>query len=159
VLAAAAAWSNRTTRVVARPAKRARLGHYSAGIKTVMFVRWQRRPRLDGDASLVAYLLENRLVDGRHRQSVIAYLGTIRESAVSAESGSSSTTNFWGALLRRLDGIGRLDAESKKTLVSEIAHRVPLPVGDEYLAAPRRSAVRGDQNQAGDLVPQKPWQR
>jgi len=23
-----------------------------------MFVRWQRRPRLDGDASLVAYLLE-----------------------------------------------------------------------------------------------------
>jgi hypothetical protein len=46
-----------------------------------MFVRWQRRPRLDGDASLVAYLLENRRVDGQHRQ-VIAYLGTIRESAI-----------------------------------------------------------------------------
>ena len=45
-----------------------------------MFVRWQRRPRLDGDASLVAYLLENRRV--RHRQLVIAYLGTIRESAI-----------------------------------------------------------------------------
>jgi hypothetical protein len=39
---------------------------------------------------------------------VLAYLGTIRESAMCAESGSG-TTDFWVELLRRLDGIGRLD--------------------------------------------------
>ncbi len=90
-----------------------------------MFVRWQRRARgrnywgefhpADNGDAYVGMLVESVRVEGKPRQKVLAYLGTVRAEA--------DPINSWQAVLKRLDQSG-LSPEVRGQAVEGIAKRI-----------------------------------
>lgn len=95
-----------------------------------MFVRWKSRPNHrcwaePGERQLVAELAECRRVDGRPRQRILAYLGTVAESDISLPR-PLSLAAFWSRVDRVLGEI-IFDDELRDELAMAIERRVPRP--------------------------------
>ena len=94
-----------------------------------MFVRWKKRklkshwhPR-QGNVVLSAQLVECKRVDGKPRQNVIKYLGSIWGHVCDAEGRQSS---FWRTADRALDELA-LDAGARRKIEGRLLETVPRP--------------------------------
>ncbi len=91
-----------------------------------MFVRWQRKQRVDRKRLgplICAELVESRRVDGAPRQRTVAYLGGIREGCI--ESALGRHVKFWRDVTQRLDQLGDGLAPAVREKVEEaLAKRV-----------------------------------
>ena len=97
-----------------------------------MFVRWKhsrlKRDRHGSEAGeeiLRAVVVEGRRVDGKPRQRVVRYLGTIHESDVSRPR-LLSLDRFWRQVDAGLDELGVHDVD-RLAMASTISARVPRP--------------------------------
>jgi hypothetical protein len=101
-----------------------------------MYIRWKRQRRRDvkhwerGAGTrieeqwlLSAWLVEAQRVDGAPRQRTIAYLGSIRESRLTAAGPASW---FWSSVERKLDGLNLSDHQ-RATLEARLTDKVPRP--------------------------------
>ncbi len=88
-----------------------------------MYVRWQRRLRkkCGGSPLLTAALVENRRVDGKPRQRVMAYLAGIREKFIGERE--KEHRQFWRKVDERLDDLG-LDPATRTRIEGNIEARV-----------------------------------
>ena len=97
-----------------------------------MFVRWQRR-RLKryrqgcdaGEEVLSAVVVESRRVDGKPRQKMIRYLGTVRESDITRPR-PMSLDRFWTRVDGALDELG-IHGAARLVMESTVKARVPRP--------------------------------
>lgn len=98
-----------------------------------MYVRWKRRAqkktsRWNPDPQLLAaYLVESRRVDGKPRQRVVAYLGSIGEGFL-GEAGPRAY--FWRQANSRLDALA-LSPPARATVESALLQVVRRPSADE----------------------------
>lgn len=93
-----------------------------------MFVRWKRRAksrrkRLTGETALSAYLVSSERVEGKPRQRVVAYLGSIRENATHYVG---HQMGFWEAAAPTLDRL-ELDPETRSAVEASLTRKVPKP--------------------------------
>jgi len=119
-----------------------------------MFVRWQKRKRADGrnlrwswveslslevrhdreGDLLVASLVESIRIDGKPRQRVVGYLGSIRENLV---TDPQAQRDFWGdgrwdGVRHRLDRLAdRITPKDRASIETKIAAKVPRPPHSE----------------------------
>ena len=106
-----------------------------------MFVRWQRR-RLKryrhgyeaGEEVLSAVVVESRRMDGKPRQKMIRYLGTVRESDITRPR-PMSLDRFWTRVDVALDELG-IRGAARLVMETTIAATVPRP-DPEVLARTR----------------------
>ena len=97
-----------------------------------MFVRWNRRERArTGKFLLAALLIQAERRDGKPRQKVVAYLGSIKEERVPSPY---IRKWFWRDVDRRLDSLG-LEAEVRQKVEASLVVRVPRPTEEEIDAA------------------------
>ena len=95
-----------------------------------MYVKWQKKRRSKawhsrGDL-LTATLVECRRVDGKPRQQVVSYLGSVRLELI--ESHRIHHLYFWDAVSERLDRLeGRLDDKVRRRIEAALARRVAKP--------------------------------
>ncbi len=95
-----------------------------------MYVKWQTKRRSKawhsrGDL-LTATLVECRRIEGRPRQKVISYLGSVRLDFV--EQHMIHHLYFWDSVSDRLDRIGdRIDTASRQRIEKKLSHRVAKP--------------------------------
>jgi hypothetical protein len=106
-----------------------------------MFLRWKRRHTATG-ALLSAVVAKCQRQGGRPRQTVVAYLGSIREDH--ANSLPSVRAAFWKAAGKRLDALA-LDPGMRQKLEMSIVLRVPQPTPAELQAQDRARADRWKQ--------------
>ena len=101
-----------------------------------MYLRWQYRvrPRNKQQPSLVAVLLESRRVNGRPRQRLVAYLGSIRRDDIGTLSGRS---RFWAGADARLAGF---TSEDRGRFVRALEDLVPRPTAEEWTTLREKSA-------------------
>ena len=115
-----------------------------------MYVRWQRRLRkkCGGSPLLTAALVENRRVDGKPRQRVMAYLAGIRERFIGERE--KEHRQFWRKIDERLDDLG-LDPATRTRIEGSIEARVPR-VTDENQAVFAAEAARLGREIVADLA-------
>lgn len=97
-----------------------------------MFVRWKRR-RLKryrhgcaaGEEILSAVVVESHRVDGKPRQQVVRYIGTIYASDIS-QPRPMSLDRFWGQVDGALDELG-VHGAVRMAMETTIATTVPRP--------------------------------
>ncbi len=75
--------------------------------------------------SLVVSIAESRWVDGRPRQKIVAYVGTIRTDEVNVPS---ARRRFWDRASERLE---QFTPEAKKRIEESIAARIQRPPAAE----------------------------
>jgi hypothetical protein len=97
-----------------------------------MYVRWKRRARkrtLAGESTqlLTATLVESRRVDGKPRQHIVAYLGSIHDVQLKYPLPSE---RFWRAASNRLDALGLHDVE-RTVIEAALSEVVPRPQPEE----------------------------
>jgi hypothetical protein len=113
-----------------------------------MFVRWQSRVRAErnewalrqvGDTTWNAILVESVRVNGKPRQSLVAYLGSF--STRQAKS-SAQRVYTWEHMLERLDRLSnRITPKDRKKIEAAIASKLgPRPTKRERTAAHRGAA-------------------
>jgi hypothetical protein len=78
-----------------------------------------------------AALVENRRVDGKPRQKVLAYLGVVPEGGLKRQHWC---VGFWRRVNERLDQHNPSAAERLK-IIEVITQRVPLPTQADYEAS------------------------
>jgi hypothetical protein len=100
------------------------------GQRTIVHVK-ESQPT--GDYALSAQLVESHRVDGRPRQKVIKYLGTIREPAVAHVGHRMSFWRTVSAAFKALD----LPPEQQHTIELALHARVPFPTMEEIDAHAR----------------------
>lgn len=99
-----------------------------------MYVKWQVKKRSSawhsrGDL-LTATLVECRRVEGKPRQQVVAYLGSVRLDY--AGQHKIHHVYFWDAVSERLDRLGdRLDIKTRQKIEAKLAQRVAKPSARE----------------------------
>ncbi len=97
-----------------------------AAVVAVAPRRW-RRPKPPKPATLIAIVVESKRIDGRPRQSLVAYLGCIRVADLDLPS---ARRKFW----TRADvGLEQFAPEDRGRFEAALAARVPRPP-----AEPRR---------------------
>jgi hypothetical protein len=105
-----------------------------------MFVRWKRRKRIAKDpftfgrkhvakTDLSAVLVRCERLDGKPRQRIVAYLGTIQEGYLKGEH-SAAREYFWENADRRLSSLGLAKTERQEIEAALVA-RVPRPTAEE----------------------------
>ena len=114
-----------------------------------MFIRWKRRQekgpygydehrrwRRLGTVRHCAYLMESRRVEGRPRQQVVCYLGSITDHQL---KDLSKRHHFWEMGRIRLDSV-EMDAATRERSEAAIAAVVPLPSVEDVTEYERRTA-------------------
>jgi len=102
-----------------------------------MYVRWKRRALKNGrryhpDPHLLsAYLVESRRVDGKPRQRILAYLGSINERFLDA---TWQQRNFWLTASQKLEALD-LSKEERAAIDARLQAVVPRLTQDELEAA------------------------
>lgn len=101
-----------------------------------MFVRWKsraksRRRRATGHHSLTAVLVESRRVDGKPRQQIISYLGTIDSEHTTAHF---HCVDFWASVTRHLGALN-LPEYQRLRIEKSLAERVAKPTPDSKAVA------------------------
>ena len=95
-----------------------------------MYVKWQTKRRSKawhsrGDL-LTATLVECRRVDGKPRQKVVSYLGSVRLDFV--DEHLIHHLHFWDSVHDRLDRVGeRIDTATRRRIEMKLARRVAKP--------------------------------
>jgi hypothetical protein len=93
-----------------------------------MFIRWKhRRLRRDPDTLRYAELVRSVRVDGRPRQQIVRYLGSIHERYCTAPAHRQA---FWHWVECRLRSLA-LDPAVRQALERQLAQCVPRPTGEE----------------------------
>jgi hypothetical protein len=100
-----------------------------------MFLRWKRRtlqrPKYRGisrngvSVLLSAVLTETVRIDGKPRQRVVKYLGSIQEWRIEQRA-YYILRDFWGPVLSRLDSLD-LPKKQRREIEKQIAEVVPKP--------------------------------
>ena len=105
-----------------------------------MFVRWKRRPAAGG-VLLSAVLVSSRRVDGRPRQRIVGYLGSVRDVHL---ADSRRRERFWRGADARLEGLGLAPAE-RRAVEARLLATVPRPTAAELAATDTefRAALAG----------------
>jgi hypothetical protein len=102
-----------------------------------MYVRWQKKKRRTSQAMLgdllCVTLVESKRVDGKPRQCVIKYLGSVREEALNHEFGKLRIDGFWQSVTAKLDELN-LPKEVRKKIESKIEVRIPRPSVTETMS-------------------------
>src|SRR4051794_35317314 len=111
-----------------------------------MYVRWKkrmrsRRHRPTGEHMLTAILVESRRVDGKPRQHILAYLGTISERYTAAYY---HQLDFWTSANLHIDSLN-LDSETVTRLRSTLERIVPVPTPQSQAEAAKHLAVLTNQ--------------
>jgi len=112
-----------------------------------MFVRWKKRKltrawhKHRGDIVLCAQLVECRRVDGKPRQKVIKYLGSIHDYG---RDTSGHQLGFWDTADRALGEL-TLDAAARREVEAALLAKVPRPTPAHYEGreAARRAGQAG----------------
>jgi hypothetical protein len=100
-----------------------------------MYLRWQSRKRRapaygrKQNVHWVAVLVENVRVGGKPTQRHIAYLGSITDSAIAIVH---QRCWFWESVTERLDRLGRVSSEKRKSIEAAIAKKVRRPTKAQY---------------------------
>ena len=116
-----------------------------------MFVRWKSRQtkhagswaeysRNQGKPApklLSAVLVESRRVDGKPRQRVVAYLGSVRDDAPTGDDGAWRRRAFWRSVDGKLDGLG-LEAGQRDAIEAKLAAVVARPSAADAEGAARQ---------------------
>lgn len=89
-----------------------------------------RRSEPTGDYALSAQLVESRRVDGKPRQKVIKYLGTINESKITYVG---HRIGFWRTASAAFKALN-LPPEQQHAIELALHDRVPFPTKDEIEA-------------------------
>ena len=99
-----------------------------------MYVKWQTKKRSQawhsrGDL-LTATLVECHRVDGKPRQKVVSYLGSVRQELIAEHK--IHRLYFWDAVAERLERLGtRIDTATKQKIEAQLAARVPKPTAQQ----------------------------
>lgn len=93
-----------------------------------MYVRWKkrmrsRRHRPTGEHMLTAMLVVSKRIDGKPRQHILAYLGTISERHTTAYY---HQLDFWTSAVPHINSLN-LDAETVARLRANLERTVPFP--------------------------------
>ena len=95
-----------------------------------MYVKWQTKRRSKawysrGDL-LTATLVECHRIDGRPRQKVVSYLGSVRLDFV--DQHLVHHLHFWDSVSERLDRMGeRIDTATRRRIERKLSERVTRP--------------------------------
>ena len=103
-----------------------------------MYVRWKKRRGQAGDITLVAQLVENKRVEGKPRQKVLAYLYHIKQSELAS---ITSRYYFWYNIARELKQdyvLTRLTVEQRRAIIEALQKKVPL-TDEEFRAEYERT--------------------
>ena len=114
-----------------------------------MYVRWKKRMRTKrhrptGEHTLTAVLVTSQRVDGRPRQRIVAYLGSIGEHRTGFYW---HQFDFWKSAAQHVDQLG-LDAETVARIREDLAQVVPVPTAEGATQAAKQleeltSVLRG----------------
>ena len=107
-----------------------------------MYLRWKRRQlKPDRDTKqprvlLSAMLVESRrhILDGKPRQRVVRYLGSIQDVHLTGDQAMRSCNRFWVAVEWHLNDLSRLSAEQRSAIETALLRVVPRPTPDELIA-------------------------
>ena len=114
-----------------------------------MFVRWKRRkkaatkpgrnPRRRSDAgdSLYCVLIESRRIEGKPRQKVVCYLGSVDEGHLDK---TWLRVDFWDAIKPKLDGLDltRKERQRIEDSIQQIVTRIPEEQETQFKKERRR---------------------
>ena len=99
-----------------------------------MYVRWQVKPRTKKSLNvwksdlLTATLVESRRVNGKPRQQVVAYLGSIREVCAVDPKYVNHQLGFWNRVGEVLDRLAnRVSSEERVKIEAKLRERVLVP--------------------------------
>lgn len=112
-----------------------------------MYVRWKKQKRSKKEHGvyfdksyphprpkeveaylLTAYLVENTRIDGKPRQKILAYLGSIIDVKI---ANMGARNRFWENVKTHLKEV-KLDRDQKAAIVQKIAQRIPKVSDDEW---------------------------
>ena len=111
-----------------------------------MFVRWKRRPMVGiGQTLLIASLVRSVRIDGKPRQRVVAYLGSISEYHAQLPW---CQRYFWKQVESRLSRVADTDREKVERSILAV---IPRPTAEESAVA----ASPGTGRDHGEVVPTK----
>jgi len=107
-----------------------------------MYLRWKRRPlkphryTKQPRVLLSAMLVESRrhILDGKPRQRVVRYLGSIQDVDLHDRYAASYCGRFWGAVAWHLDDL-QVPAEQRAVIEAKVLATVPRPTREERQAA------------------------
>ena len=104
-----------------------------------MYVRWKKRARTrrhrpTGEHTLTAVLVTSQRVDGRPRQRIVAYLGSIGEHHTSVYW---HQVDFWKSAAQHLEQLD-LDADTATRIREQLAQIVPVPTAEGRAQAARQ---------------------
>jgi len=94
-----------------------------------MFIRWERRllarptPIAPENYSLYAQVVESRRINGKPRQKILKYIGSIKEDCV---TNAKDQKNFWEQANKQLDDL-KLEPEQRQRLVESLRKKVAYP--------------------------------
>jgi hypothetical protein len=98
-----------------------------------MYVRWKRRLAARGNLVLTAALVRSERRNGKPRQTVVAYLGSVNDLVLKHILRRNA---FWEEVNRRLDALV-LDPLQRKKIESNLASMVSRPSPEEVAKAQR----------------------
>ena len=103
-----------------------------------MFVRWKKRKSHDEKrSSLSAYLVQSVRIDGKPRQKVLAFLGTL-----SCEEIEREHAGWWCSVEERLHGL-HLDEETIEQVLQVLVQKTPRPSPEKMREAHASRAALG----------------
>ena len=142
-----------------------------------MFVKWQKR-RSTGDPPyddkdtywqsyagdlLMASVVESKRVDGKPRQQLITYLGSIRENFAQGDSRNVvRQDDFWLCASKNLEKSGnRITKEDRAKIEAALAKRVERPAQAEVdqLLADTRKKITSLLNSNGVVMHPNPTEK
>ena len=110
-----------------------------------MYVRWQIKRRSEkplnvwGSDLLTATLVESRRVNGKPRQRVIAYLGSIREKCAQTPEHVNHQLGFWNSVGAKLDGLAnQITPDERARIEAKLAARVRIPTPESPRKRPSK---------------------
>lgn len=108
-----------------------------------MFVRWKKRMstihwQKDTHYTLSAYIVESKRIDGKPRQKVIAFLGSIKSVALQPHL-AFIRVSFYRRIKEKFDELGIKEQDIQK-FTRELAEKVPFPTAEEMQDHKRQMA-------------------
>jgi hypothetical protein len=108
-----------------------------------MYLRWKKKFRIrrhldeQNKITLCAVLVESQREDGKIKQTVIKYLGSIRHEHIQF---SSRRHRFWRMVMQNLSPL-QIPEKNMHTILSKLQDVVPKPADDDDISE-RSSLVR-----------------
>jgi len=96
-----------------------------------MFIRWKKKKRVkkySGDGvTLSAYLVESQRDNGKIKQKIILYLGSIRSDHIKS---THRKEKFWEAIIKNLNET-EIPERDRNNLMAKVEETVPRPTPEE----------------------------